>query len=118
MIDPTTLANTETKQPAGTEGSVFGGFGSALGGLLGGKTNSKAERRKRNPRPKDEMAFDDNEPVQQVGFESEIEGANRSTQRGSAVAGNVGTPTCVWRLPSSSAASAASTAAAIVGGVA
>jgi DNA repair exonuclease SbcCD ATPase subunit len=52
-----------------------------LGGLLSGKTNSKAETslkverssKAESPDPKDELAFGDNEPVQRVGFESEIE---------------------------------------------
>ncbi len=68
MIDPTTLAKTETKQQTAGEGSIMGGIGSMLGGLLGGRTNSKPESS-----AQDEMAFDDDEPVQRVGFEAEIE---------------------------------------------
>ncbi len=68
MVDPGTLANDLTKQKPADKGSVFGSFGSAPSGLLNGSSKSKVDS------ANDEMAFDDNEPVQQVVFESEIEG--------------------------------------------
>ena len=74
MVDPATLATNLTKQKPAEGASVLGSFGSALSGLLNGNSKSKADS------AKDQMAFDDDEPVEQVVFESEIEGDPPSLQ--------------------------------------
>ena len=103
MVDPATLATNLRKQKPAEEASVLGSFGSALSGLLNGNSKSKADS------AKDEMAFDDDEPVQQVVFESEIEGDPPLSANVGTSARRSGDSDRDWRTP------AASTAERIVG---
>jgi hypothetical protein len=85
LVDPSTLAKTENApatdgggSPAGQSGgSVLEGVGSMLGGLLGGKPKAKATP----PAKQDEMALGDDEPINQVIFESEINRALKKLER-------------------------------------
>ena len=74
MLDPTAVAKSSTKQAKQSDNSVLGGIGSVLGGLFGGEADATGKPAP-NPfsaSPKDEMAFGDNEPVKQAGFEGEL----------------------------------------------
>lgn len=73
LLDPKDLAAAEaTSRPAaeGTpqDGSVLQGLGNVLGGLLGGQPNAEPAAAKKA----DEMELDDDEPVRQVDFESDV----------------------------------------------
>lgn len=69
LLDPDVLAKMNTQQTKPKGDSVLGGLGSALGGLFGGTS----EPTEKPAAQKDEMAFGDDEPIQKVGFESELQ---------------------------------------------
>jgi membrane-associated protease RseP (regulator of RpoE activity) len=84
LKDPRGLANNGatgngvTGDAAKESGSLLSGFGSMLGGLMGGKANAKGDA---SANKRDEMAFGDEEPVEQAAFEEEIHPAVEKLQR-------------------------------------
>ncbi len=93
LTDQRAIAKTDSQigdrakgDNAGGKSSVMEGLGSMLGGLLGGDAQSKNATPKtqksqtqtpqiQTPKDNDEMAFGDDEPIEQVGYESEIQRA-------------------------------------------
>ncbi len=62
-------------KPTGA-GAGLQGIGSMLGGLLGGAKANKPANKKPEKVVEDEMAFGDDEPIRQVGFEEKAEVVN------------------------------------------